>query len=89
MLTPRENFRKTDLAKRWLDVVDGTQFQVAASTALMEMAIQNGAPPDMATAASYQWRMEGAKQFLRILMGLTLEKPPPKTPIPENLNHRV
>lgn len=89
MITPRDSFRKSDLAKRWLDVVDGSQFQSAANTALLEMTLRNSNPQDMGTAASFQWRMEGAKQFLAILMGLTLEEQAPKTPLPQNLNHRA
>jgi len=89
MIKPRETFRGSPFANGWLDRVDSAQFQAAVQATMLEMNIRNSAPPDMASAASYQFRMEGAKQFLSILMNLTLEEPAKRTPLPQNLDHRV
>lgn len=82
MLAPRKTFREDDriVLKNWQNLVDSALFVKGAETALLEMAIRNTNPPDMASAASYQHRMDGAKQFLAILMGLALAEPnQPKT----------
>jgi hypothetical protein len=71
VITPQDTFKKEkDQAERWQDTVDMGQFHNAAMVALAQMQLNLNAPPDMATAASYAWRMEGAKQFLKTLMEL-------------------
>ena len=90
MITPRESFKSNpDYAKRWTDVADSRMFQDAVYAALLEMDLQNSNPGDMGTAAAFQWRAEGAKQFLRILMGLTLAHGVKKAALPQNLQHDV
>ncbi len=87
-LEPKKRFQEGNFKKTWQDVVDSTQFQEAATAALVQMAMNNSAPPDMASAASYQWRMEGAKQFLGVLMSLVepTTKPSPQASL-QNLTH--
>lgn len=76
MITPREDFRKIPNAgKLWPDMVDNPLMRSAISAALQQMQIDLAPPPDMASAASYAYRMEGAKQFLRIFMGLVDPSP--------------
>jgi hypothetical protein len=87
MLTPRETFKKSDAAKGWLNLVDSTQFQSAATAAMMEMQLSLPRAPDMGTAAAYHWELEGAKRFLSILMGLTASAPEPRTVPRQNLVH--
>jgi len=92
VITPQKTFAETakSMNWRWQDTVDSVQFQSAANAALVQMAINNGNPPDMASAAAYQWRMEGAKQFLGILMGLVAPAPQGRKQEPvANLNHRI
>ena len=89
MITPKETFRKSGYAKGWQDVVDSTQFEQAVNAALLEMEMQNTNPADMGTAASWKWRAEGAKQFLKIFMGLTETEVQRKAPVVANLNHRA
>jgi hypothetical protein len=51
----------------------------------MQMTLPH--PPDMGTAAAYHFRMEGAKQFLQILMSLTETTPERRPPSGQNLDH--
>jgi hypothetical protein len=77
VITPQDTFKKEkDQAERWQDTVDMDQFHKAAITALAQMQMNMTAPPDMASAASYAWRMEGAKQFLKTLMELAMAPAP-------------
>jgi hypothetical protein len=77
VITPQDTFKKEkDQAERWQDTVDMDQFHRAAITALAQMQMNMTAPPDMASAASYAWRMEGAKQFLQTLMELATSPTP-------------
>ncbi|HEX4647175.1 MAG TPA: hypothetical protein VH598_16345 [Verrucomicrobiae bacterium] len=89
MIRPQQRFKESPHAKTWLDRVDSGQFQDAASAALLQMAQINANAPDMATAASYQWRMAGALQFLSLLMNLTEPVPERKAPVGQNLDHRA
>ena len=90
MITPKQDFRNhPTLAKGWQDRVDSAQFQEAVYAALAEMDLQNKAPADMATAASYAWRKSGALQFLSILMGLTATEATPPRPGQDNLKHEL
>lgn len=87
MIDPRESFLKSTFGKTWLDVVDSAQFQSAAQTALAQMQINGACPPDLASAAAGQWRMEGAKIFLQTLMSLTEPARQANRPTGINLNH--
>lgn len=87
LIDPRDKFIKGPFGKTWLDVVDSEQFQTAAQTALAQMQLNTSAPPDMASAAAGQWRMEGAKLFLQTLMGLTEPAPQRNRTNGINLNH--
>ena len=92
MIEPKKRFEEQAKAAgwRWLDTADAEMFQSAALAALAQMTINNSGPPDMASAASYAWRLEGAKQFLAILTGLT-EVAPKRAPVSDrmNVNHGV
>jgi hypothetical protein len=87
MIDPRRSFKDSDHGKNWLDVVDSARFQAAVSAALIQMQLTLPHPPDMGTAAAYHFRMEGAKQFLQILMSLTETTPERRPPSGQNLDH--
>lgn len=91
MIKPAERFEEQAKAQgwRWLDTVDSEMFQSAVSAALLELDVRLSAPPDMATAASYSWRREGAKQLVGILMSFTTAKPKARTDTRANLDHRI
>lgn len=87
--TPKKDFQ-SDAARRrwWTDATDNVHFAAALSAAFCEMQQQLQPPPDLATAASYAYRIEGAKQFARILA--TLSEVPKVQTQPErrdNLSH--
>jgi hypothetical protein len=87
VITPRETFKKSDQAKGWQNLTDSTQFQSAATAAMLQMQFDLGHPQDMGTAAAYQWQLQGAKRFLETLMSLTATVPESK-PVPrQNLAH--
>lgn len=91
MISPRTRFQEKakQAGWRWLDVIDSEQFLEAATAAMLEMQLTNSAAPDMASAAAWQWRGDGAKQFLHILMTL-LEKPQELKPMDTaNLNWKA
>lgn len=71
-MNPRETFRQSAHAKRWLDVVDGAQFQAAATAAMLHMQFTTPFPQSTVDAQAQAYMMIGAQRFLQILMGLTL-----------------
>lgn len=88
MITPKKNFKDNPtLAKGWQSIMDSGQFQQGCQAALFEMEIRNANAPDMASAASRQWRTDGALQFLSILMGLTATDTATKAAPVGNLKH--
>lgn len=75
----KETFQKSPFAKGWLDLVDSAQFQAAANAAMLHFHDCVQPSTDMSSSAASEWRRQGARQFLAILMGLTLnpqQKPP-------------
>jgi hypothetical protein len=68
---PKKAFNESDHAKVWHDVVASKGFHAAAEAALANMQMNLPTPPDMATAAANDWRMQGARRFLNELMTLT------------------
>lgn len=89
MITPKTDFQKGPHAKGWMTLMDSKQFTAAVAAALQTMDMQNRAPQDMQTAASYAYRKSGALQFLSIFMGLTEPEPTIKSPGKANLQHDV
>lgn len=89
MIRPAENFRTKSKENKWAwnDLVATNQFQEAVTAALAQMAVNNNSPPDLATAASWHFRMEGAKQFIGILMSLNDSQAKPQ-PV-KGLNYNV
>jgi len=88
-LTPRQSFLASNHKRFFHDAVATDWFHSAIETSLVMMQYELKGPPDMATAASHAWRMEGAKQFIKILMDLTEteKKAPPK--VEQNLDHTL
>lgn len=89
MIEPRQNFQQGPYAKSWLDLADSAQFQSAAQAALAQMQINLSGAADMGSAAAFHFRMEGAKQFLQVLMSLTEPPKQANKPPGVNLNHRT
>lgn len=72
----------------WADVTEQAMFNEAVAAAHLHMQAGLNAPPDLATAASYAYRIEGAKQFAQILANLSENPKPPSQPErKDNLRH--
>lgn len=75
-LDPKKDFLNSPHKAKWADVAASETFTAAVTTALVIQQQNLNAAPDLATAASFHYRMEGAKQFLGILMNLAEVKAP-------------
>lgn len=72
MISPKVTFAADKpLSKGWQDVVDGKQFQAAATAAFAQMELDQPASGDMQAAAARAWMLQGAKVYLKTLTGLT------------------
>lgn len=88
-MSPKERFQKTEtVSKGWTSIVDGVQFQFAVDMAVLEFHSRMGSPPDMATAAANEWRRQGARDFLKILMELNINTPPPTVARGKELDYK-
>ncbi len=69
-LTPRKDFRDSQLSKGWADVVASPQFEAAAKAAMLEFLfdIHPATTTELGGAATH--RLIGAKMFLDKLMSL-------------------
>lgn len=76
--------------KTWPDIVDSPIFQSAIAAALLNLTLKNRNSPDMGTSAANAMKLEGAQQFVDILMTLSDPiKMPPTRPGAHNLNHQI
>lgn len=89
MITPKQDFQKSEHAKGWPDVVDSRRFHMAAMAAFAQMQVELGHPADMATAAAQRWELEGAKRFLSILMQLAETGVKPQVVTESRLNYKA
>jgi len=82
-LNPKASFLKGDHAKAFADISANPVFHHALEVALSEMQLS---PPKNADAAANWHRLEGAKEFARLLLNLTEPPPPVRRGVPrENL----
>lgn len=87
---PKKDFQDNATRRKWwADVTEKAMFSEAVAAAHLHMQAGLNAPPDLATAASYAYRIEGAKQFAQILANLSEPpKAPPQTERRDNLTHK-
>lgn len=83
MITPKASFQRDDRNKPWQDVVDNPLFHRAAEAALAQMTINT--PPSVDLQAATHFRIQGAKDFLSVLMSLSLKPEPTKSSLYPNL----
>lgn len=89
-ITPRDRFKKNpDFAKSHNDLVNSEPFKVAVETALLEMQLRQSGPLAIQDGMVTQSKMEGAKEFISILLNLTEAAPLPQTRPASNLDHAV
>jgi hypothetical protein len=86
-INPKKDFNEGPHKKKFHDASAENWLHAAVNTALLQMQLSLPHPADMGTSASYQWRMEGAKQFIGILMNLTEPKPERPERPEQNLKH--
>ncbi len=90
MISPKITFAADKpLSKGWQDVVDGKQFQMAATAAFAQMELDQQASGDMQAAAARAWMLQGAKLFLVTLTGLTAPPDEAPKPLPPRFNARA
>jgi hypothetical protein len=71
MKTPRERWKASVHARPWLEMHDAPVIQAALDTALLQLDTNLATSSDAQTAAANRWRMEGARAFASILLGLS------------------
>ena len=82
-----EEFRKSPLAKQWLDVVDSKTFQRATEVVMLTMSENLSAPSgDAQACAANNLRLQGAQMFLRQLVKAAEQEAPREKP-KQNLDH--
>lgn len=87
MLSPRDNFRNSPHAKGWEGIMDSRQFQAGCEAALAQMVIDQPHTPESLSVSAF--RFSGAKEFLRVLMGLTATETKMQTAVKQNLDHKA
>lgn len=79
-ISPREQFQKSPAATAFADIVSNPIFSLGIETALMQFVMNQAAPDRLETAAYRQHELQGAKQFVDILINLcTVPEPAAKT----------
>jgi hypothetical protein len=89
VIEPRKSFRKSLFSKGFQDIMDSAQFEAAANAALLEMQVGIPTAPDGNAAAANNYRLEGARKVIAILMNLAAPDPEPPKTLPGNLDHHV
>lgn len=85
-LSPKKSFMASEVVKAHQVLVVNDSLRHALEMALAQMAVSMPAAPDMASAASYHYRMEGAKQFIGIFLSLSDPETIPVATPRQNLN---
>lgn len=90
-LTPKRDFQEDTKAVGFLaDLTVSTAFREAAKASLLQMLESTTDSDDPVKAAAAFHRMIGARDYMRVLMGLAdRPKPPDSSPVRDNLNHRT
>jgi hypothetical protein len=76
--SPKSNFAKGPSAAAWTEVASSALLRESAGAAMLEMQARSGFVSNFNDAAANNFKMEGARIFLSILMNLTT--PPTETP---------
>lgn len=87
-LTPKKDFQgKKQFSDAHRDLVVSTPFREALHAALIEYMMTIG-KSDSEPAANYH-RIEGAREFIQVLLNIAEQTKSPPTPLPTNLDHQV
>lgn len=94
MTSPRDTFRSTPgNVKKLQDVVDSHIFREAAVVASMQQVERQSAKPEPGVdaiqhAAQNHWKLQGAREYLGILLGLCDPEPEVRKPR-QTLDHNA
>lgn len=88
-LTPKKDFQgKKQFADAHRELVVSTQFREALNASLLEyVSSVSGSPPEDAAANYY--RIQGAREFVQVLLNIAEQAKSPPSPLPTNLDHGV
>ena len=87
-LTPKKDFQgKKVFADAHRELVVSTQFREALHAALIEYVMTIG-KSDSEPAANYH-RVEGAREFIQVLLNIAEMPKTPTSPPPANLDHSI
>lgn len=90
MESPKEQFMKGKHAKAWVDASASAMFTEAGNLALLQYAEQvTPGSNEPSAAMANHYRLEGARQFLRVLTNLAIKAEAPKREAPGQLDHRA
>ena len=70
-LNPKKDFCASGHSKAWADISASQAFSAAVTAALVLMQTKYFRSPDLGTAASTAFKLEGAKDLVEILMNLS------------------
>lgn len=89
--TPKQDFLKGPLAKKWANVAESDLFRHAMNTALLQTMADLPRTHDLNSAAANEWRRQGATMALFRLMNLHMpfDEPKDKDVKGQNLDHKV
>lgn len=88
MIDPKKDFQdKAESVKRWNEIIDSRLMQDACLAAWAEFNLGLPSPVELATAAANDWRRQGAKQFMQVLLELTYRPAAPPRRGGQNLDH--
>ncbi len=90
-IAPKATFAKGLSATVWSAMVSSKEFQDAVGAALLQMQWNQGYAKDTVSASVNAFEMQGARDFLRILINLTSppeEEEKSKVPRKDNLIHK-
>lgn len=87
MIDPKKKFQEQLFTKGWTDVADSGLFHAAGEAALAQMVLNQSFASDLSSAAAAHYKIQGAKDFLGILMSLGLKPESRKTAPIGNLKH--
>lgn len=88
-LNPKEDFKKSPVKGAFHELSASSILHEAIKTALLQMQLGLPMPTDETSATFNCLRMEGAKQFVGILLNLTEDPQPRPLDKTQNLNHKI
>lgn len=83
-VSPKEQFQKSPAATQFADLITNPVMALGIETALLQFVMNQAAPDRLEVAAYRQHELQGAKQFVDILINLCAV--PERVPSTSNIN---